>query len=91
MRKKLIRSSQVGSLLDEPIDSARRMLEACVPTTMSFWIDHESRIHAVLPEKVPLTAQSLIVGTYSIGGTSVSLIEEDLLAERRERAKAWTA
>ena len=89
MRKKFIRSSQVGSLLDEPVESARKILLACVPATMSFWVDHNSTIHAVTPERVPAAAESLIVGTYSIGGTSLAHIEEDLLAERRERATAW--
>ena len=89
MRKKYIRSSQVGSLLDEPVESARKILLACVPATMSFWVDHNSTIHAVRPEQVPAGAESLIVGTYSIGGTSLAHIEEDLLAERRERATAW--
>jgi hypothetical protein len=89
MRKKFIRSSQVGSLFDEPVESARKILLACVPATMSFWVDHNSTIHAVTPERVPAAAESLIVGTYSIGGTSLAHIEEDLLAERRQRATAW--
>jgi hypothetical protein len=89
VRKKLIRSSQVGSLFDEPVESAHKILQACVPATMSFWIDHNSTIHAVSPEHVPPGVESLIVGTYSIGGTSLAHIQDDLLAERRERAKAW--
>ena len=89
MRKKAIRSAQLGSLLDEPGESARKILLACVPATMSFWIDHNATIHAVIPEQVPAGAESLIVGTYSIGGASLAQIEEDLLAERHERAAAW--
>ena len=89
MRKKFIRSSQVGSLFDEPVESARKILLACVPATMSFWVDHDSTIHAVPPERVPADVESLILGTYSIGGASLVHIEEDLLAERRERATAW--
>jgi hypothetical protein len=89
MRRKCIRSSLVGSLLDEPEESARRILSACVPATMSFWVDHNSAIHAVSPEHVPAAAEFLILGTYSIGGTSLAHIADDLLAERRERAKAW--
>ena len=58
---------------------------------MSFWVDHDSTIHAVPPERVPTGVESLILGTYSIGGTSLALIEEDLLAERRQRATAWIA
>ena len=88
-RRKPIRYGEVGSLLDEPVESARRILLACVPATMSFWIDHNSTIHAVSPDQVPRAVESLIVGTYSIGGTSLAHIADDLLAERRERAKAW--
>jgi hypothetical protein len=89
VRTKRIRSNRVGSLLDEPEESARRILLACVPATMSFWVDHNSAIHAVSPEHVPAAAEFLIVGTYSIGGTSLAHIADDLLAERHERAKAW--
>ncbi len=89
MRRKAVRSARLGSLLDEPRESARKILLACVPATMSFWIDQNATIHAVIPEHVPAGVESLIVGTYSIGGASLAQIEEDLLAERRERAKAW--
>lgn len=89
MRRKAIRSARLGSLLDEPGESARKILLACVPATMSFWIDHDATIHAVAPEHVPAGAEALIVGTYSIGGTSLAQIEEDLRAERRQRATAW--
>ena len=89
VRGRIPRSSQVGSLFEEPVECARKILRACVPATMSFWIDHDSIIHAVIPERVPAAVESLIVGTYSIGGTSLAHIEDDLLAERRERAKAW--
>jgi len=89
MSRRAIRSRRVGSLLDEPGESARKMLLACVPATMSFWVDHNSSIHAVPPERVPAGVESLIVGTYSIGGASLTQIEGDLLAERRERAAAW--
>jgi len=89
MRMKSIRSGRVGSLLDEPADSARKMLLACVPATMSFWIDHDSTIHAVTPDHIPPAVESLIVGTYSIGGTSPAHIQEDLVAERHARSKSW--
>jgi hypothetical protein len=90
MRTKAIRSAQLGSLLDAPGESARKMLLACVPGTMSFWIDHNATIHAVVPEHVPAGAEALIIGTYSIGGASLAQIEEDLIAQRHERAGTWS-
>jgi hypothetical protein len=88
MRKKAVRGGQVGSLFDEPSESARKILLACVPTTMSIWVDHNAVIHAIVPEQVPAGVESLILGTYSIGGASLAQIEENLLVERRERATA---
>jgi len=78
----------VTSLLDEPAESARRILLACVPATMSFWIDHRSDIHGDVPEKVPRASEVLIVGTYGLG-TSIADIEADLWTERQERARSW--
>jgi hypothetical protein len=88
VRKPGYRVNAIGSLLDEPSVSARRMLQACISTTMSFWVDDRSTIHADLPENIPPTAESLIVGTYGVG-TPVENIEGDLRAERRERARSW--
>ena len=88
MRKPGYRVNAIGSLLDEPSLSARRMLQACISSTMSFWIDDRSTIHADLPENIPQTAEPLIVGTYGIG-TSLENIEGDLRAERCERARSW--
>jgi hypothetical protein len=64
------------------------MLQACVRSTMSFWVDDRSRIHAGLPNQVPQTAEHLIVGTYGVG-TPIADIEEDLRETRRERARSW--
>lgn len=86
MRKSGYRVNAIASLLDEPSTSARRILQACVTGTLSFWIDDRSTIHADLPGNLPPTAESLIVGTYGLG-TSVEDIESDLRAERRERAR----
>lgn len=88
MRKLGYRVNALASLLDEPSVSARRILQACVSKTMSFWIDDRSTIHADLPENIPPTAESLIVGTYGVG-TPIENIEGDLLAERRDRARSW--
>lgn len=88
MRKPGYRVNAIGSLLNEPSVSARRILEACVSTTMSFWIDDRSTIHADVPESIPLKARSLIVGTYGVGA-AIENIEGDLRAERRERARSW--
>jgi hypothetical protein len=55
---------------------------------MSIWIDESGTIHADVPENIPLTAESLIVGTYGIG-TPIEDIEGDLRAERCERARSW--
>lgn len=55
---------------------------------MSFWADDRSTIHADLPENIPPTAESLIVGTYGVG-TPIENIEGDLHAERCERARSW--
>ena len=89
VRKKSIRSKQLGSLLDEPGESARRILLACVPGTMSFWIDDKSIIRTVFPDDIPLAVEPLVIGTYSIGGASLEYIVDDLVAARRERGKAW--
>jgi hypothetical protein len=89
MRKKSIRSNQLGSLRDEPGESARKILLACVPATMSFWIDDRSIIRAVSPGNIPSIVEPLIIGTYSIGGASLEYIVDDLVAARRERGKAW--
>ena len=88
MRKPGYRVHAIGSLLDEPSISARRMLHACVSKTMSFWIDDRSAIHADLPENIPRSAESLIVGTYGVG-SALDNIEGDLRAERFERARSW--
>jgi hypothetical protein len=88
MRKIGRHPSLVSSLLDEPSASARRILQACVRSTMSFWVDDRLRIHAGLPTQVPQTAEHLIVGTYGVG-TPVADIEEDLRETRRERARSW--
>ena len=76
------------SLLDEPGASALRILRACVRSTMSFWVDDRSRIHAGRPSEIPRAVEHLIVGTYGVG-TSIADIEEDLRETRRERAKSW--
>jgi hypothetical protein len=89
MRKKSIRLVQVGSLLDDLRESAHKILQACIPATMSFWIDDKSIIRAVSPDDIPPAAESLIIGTYSIGGASLEYILDDLVAERRERGKSW--
>ena len=57
---------------------------------MSFWIDDRSIIHADLPDNLPSMAETLIVGTYGIG-TPIADIEDDLRAERSERARSWIA
>ncbi len=88
MRKPGYRVNALGSLLDEPGVSARRILQACVAKTMSFWIDDRSTIHADVPENIPSTAEALIVGTYGVG-TALENIEGDLRAERSERARSW--
>ena len=88
MRKIGFYRKSVTSLLDEPAESARRILLACVPATMSFWIDHKSDIHGDVPEKVPRASEVLIVGTYGLG-TSIADIEADLWTERQERARSW--
>jgi hypothetical protein len=89
MRKKSIRLGRVGSLLDEPGESARKILLACVPATLSFWIDDKSIIRAVSPDDIPPAVAPLVIGTYSIGGASLEYILDDLVAERRERGKSW--
>ena len=88
MRKPGYRANAVASLRDEPRASARRILEACVSSSMSFWVDERSIIHADLPDHIPLTAEALIVGTYGVG-TPIADIEDDLRAERSERARSW--
>jgi len=88
MRKPGYRANAVASLRDEPRASARRILEACVSTRMSFWIDDRSLIHADLPDNIPSMAETLIVGTYGVG-TNIEYIEDDLRAERSERARSW--
>lgn len=88
MYKPGYRLNAIGSLLDEPGVSARRMLHACIARTMSFWVDDRSTIHADLPENIPRNAEPLIVGTYGVG-TALENIEGDLRAERCERAKSW--
>ena len=90
MRKMGFYRKRVTSLLDEPSESARRILLACAPATMSFWVDHKSDIHGDVPDKVPRAAEVLIVGTYGLG-TSIADIEADLRTERRERARSWIA
>jgi len=90
LRKLRPTSSAVTSLLDEPGISARRMLTACLPGTRSFWVDHQSAIHADMPDNIPDSVAHLIVGTYGIG-TPVVDIEEDLRATRCERARTWIA
>lgn len=87
MRKSRYRRNAIASLLDEPSASARQILQACVPGTMSIWIDESGTIHADLPENIPLMAESLIVGTYGIG-TPIEDIEGDLRAERCERGRS---
>jgi hypothetical protein len=81
-------SALVSSLLDDPGASALRMLHACVRSTMTFWVDDRSRIHAGLPNEVPRAVEHLIVGTYGVG-TRVADIEDDLRETRRERAVSW--
>jgi len=88
MRKPGYRAN-VASLCDDPRASARRILEACVSSTMSFWIDDQSIIHADLPDNVPSIESALIVGTYGVG-TPMKDIEDDLRAERVERARSWS-
>jgi hypothetical protein len=88
VRKIGFHRKRVTSLHDELNDSARRILLACVPTTMSFWVDDKSDIHGDVPDKVPRAAEVLIVGTYGLG-TSLADIEADLRTERCERAKTW--
>jgi len=78
----------VTSLLEEPSEGARRILLACVHSTMSFWADHKSDIHADVPSRIPRAVENLIVGTYGIGSTLVD-IEADLRIERSERARSW--
>lgn len=90
MRKMGFYRKSVASLLDEPGESARRILLACAPATMSFWVDHRSDIHGDVPEKVPRASEVLIVGTYGLG-TSIADIEADLWTERQERARSWIA
>ena len=88
MRKPGYRANAVASVRDELRARARRILEACVPTRMSFWIDDRSLIHADLPDNIPSMAETLIVGTYGVG-TNIEYIEDDLRAERSERARSW--
>jgi hypothetical protein len=88
MRKPGYRANAVASLRDEPRASARRILEACASSSMSFWIDDRSISHADLPNNIPSTAETLIVGTYGVG-TPIEDIEDDLRAERSERARSW--
>ena len=66
MRKNAIRLDQLGSLLDEPGECARKILLACIPATMSFWIDDRSIIRAIPPGDIPSAVEPLIIGTYSI-------------------------
>ena len=89
MRKNAIRLDQLGSLLDEPGECARKILLACIPATMSFWIDDRSIIRAISPGDIPSAVEPLIIGTYSIGGASLEYIVDDLVAARRERGEAW--
>jgi len=90
MRKIARQSELVSSLLDEPGASALRILHACMRSTMSFWVDDRSRIHAGRPNEVPRAAEHLIVGTYGVG-TLIADIEEDLRENRRERARSLIA
>jgi len=89
MRKPGYRANAVASLRDDPRASARRILEACIASTMSFWIDDQSIIHADLPDNIPSVEATLIVGTYGVG-TPMKDIEDDLRAERVERARSWS-
>jgi hypothetical protein len=79
---------RISSLHDELSDSARKILLACGRTTMTFWIDQKADIHGDVPEQVPPAAENFLLGTYGLG-TSIDDIEEDLRAERRERARSW--
>jgi len=88
VRKSGYRVNAIASLLDEPRTSAARILRACAASTMSFWIDDRSTIHADLPDNIPPMAETLIVGTYGSTSTADD-IEDDLRAERRERAQMW--
>ena len=88
MRKIGFFRKKVTSLFDEPSESARRMLLACAPATMSFWVDHKADIHGDVPDKVPRAAEFLIVGTYGLG-TPLADIEADLRTERHERERSW--
>jgi hypothetical protein len=76
-------------LSDDTSESARRILLACVPGTMSFWIDDTSIIHSVVPERLAPALEPLMLGTYSIGGASLAHIEGDLVAARLERVRSW--
>jgi hypothetical protein len=89
MRKSGYRANAVASLCDDPRASARRILEACISSTMSFWIDDQSIIHADVPDNVTSVEATLIVGTYGLG-TAITDIEDDLRAERVERARSWS-
>jgi hypothetical protein len=88
MRKLRSTASTVTSLLEAPSISAPRMLMACVPGTMSFWVDHHSAIHVDVPDNIPASVAHLIVGTYGVG-TPAGDIEDDLRATRCERARSW--
>ena len=89
MRRKRVASGKVGSLSDDVGESARKILMACVPGTMSFWVDDSSIIHAVVPEQLTAALEPLMLGTYSIGGGSLAHIEGDLVAAHRERVRSW--
>lgn len=89
MRKKPMQSDRVGSLLDELGETARKILLACIPATMSFWIDDKSTIRSVSPDDIEPAVAPLVIGTYSIGGASLEYILDDLVAARRERGKSW--
>jgi len=60
---------KVTSLFDEPSESARRMLLACAPATMSFWVDHKADIHGDVPDKF---AHICVRGRTSPTGTACS-------------------
>lgn len=90
MRNHVFQARGVASLRDDLGASARRILDACVSSTLTFWIDDLSIIHGERPADIPSMVESLIMGTYGVG-TPIEDIEDDLRAVRSERARSWIA
>jgi hypothetical protein len=80
-------SANIGSLLEDPRDTARRILQVCIPAPMTIWVDDRSVLHANSPADLRKVSEHAIVGTYQIG-IALAEIEEDLHAARRERASS---